>query len=286
MTHHRFRPAVLLLGATLVIGAGLAAGCSARSALAPDALAYGRPDPDPAVYSFADTATFTIETAMGSMQVVTAHAGIAELDFHRWAGDSRVFIRFPELRASFHNPAQGSRTVDESAIGGAFSVRVDHEGLVAVTDTPPLSEVLRDIVGPESLVRPLFVHLPARPVEAGAQWVDTVRTVEEGGGTRSEAWSVITSVLDSDTVVAGRRLTRIRTRAVSNVVVRGTSGGVEVEERLSGTTRGLVLWDPVDRLLVERVETGELSGTLEMPDTGAGSMPMTARVTRVVTLRE
>lgn len=266
----------------------LLAGCGGAPPVVPtpDVLAYGRPDPNPAAYTFADTTVFSIRTDMGPMEVVTARAGTAELDFRRWAGDSRVFVRFPELQGSFTNPMQGATRVDESDIGGAFAVRVDSTGLVAVVDTPSLSAAMRDIAGPAGLVQPLFVQLPGRPVEAGARWVDTVTTIEESASARSEVQSVVTSVLQGDTVVAGRRFLHIRTTSVDNVQIAGVSGGVNFEQRLTGTGSGFVLWDPAAQLLVERVETGELSGVLELPDTGAASMAMTARLARSVSLRQ
>lgn len=269
----------------LAIAAALLPGCALLpGAGAPDDFSYGRPDPDPTTYTFSDTAVFAIETAMGPMEVITARAGTAELDFRLWS-DSRVMVRFPRLAGSFRNPTQGASTVDASDVGGPITVRLEPDGTVAVTDTPSLSDALLDIAGPESLVRPLFVHLPARPVTAGARWVDTVRTVEEAGGTRSVAGSIITSTLAGDTVVAGRQLWRIRTESVNTIEVAGVSGGVNVEQRLSGTTVGTVLWDDAANLLFHRVVAGELTGTLEMP--GVGIEPMTVRATlrRTVSLR-
>lgn len=264
----------------------LLAGCGGPPVVpTPDALAYGRPDPNPAAYTFADTAAFTIQTDMGPMEVVTARAGTAALDFRPWA-DSRVFVRFQEFRGSFRNPMQGAVTADETDIRGAFTVRMDSTGMVAVVDTPFLSEATRNIAGPAGLVEPLFVQLPGRPVETGARWVDTVTTIEESADARSEVRSVVTSVLQGDTMVAGRRLLHIRTTSVDNVEVEGVSGGVGFEQRLTGASSGFVLWDPAARLLVERAETGELSGVLELPGLNTPSMSMTARLARFVSLRQ
>lgn len=262
------------------------AACGAPSEVpAPDALAYGPPAPNPAAYTFADTLAISIRTDMGPMEVVTARSGTAEMDFRRWASHSEVFVRFPDLRGSFRNPMQGSLVVDESDIDGVFTVRVGPAGLVEVTDTPSLSDGMLGIAGPSSMVRPLFVALPGRAVEVGARWVDTVTIVDEGGGTRSEARSIITYVLEGDTVVTGRRLLRIRTTSMDSVQVEGVSGGVDFEERLTGITSGTVLWDPAAQLLVERVETGGLSGRLDLPGTTAPSMAVSARLSRAVSLR-
>ena len=266
--------------------AAVLAGCSILpGAGAPDGLAYDRPDPDPATYTFSDTAVFAIETAMGDMEVLTARSGVAELDFRRWS-DGRVTVRLPRFEGTFRNPTQGAARVDTADIGGPFVVRLGYDGRIAVTDTPSLSQALLDIAGPESLVRPLFVQLPARPVGPGATWVDTVETVEESGGTRSVARSVITSTLVGDTVAAGRTLLRIRTESQNTIEVSGVSGGVEVAQRLSGTTVGRILWDDAAHVLIERVATGELTGTLELPGVAVDPMPIRATLRRTVSLRE
>ena len=277
---NRFAP---ILSALALAVASVA--CGGVRTPTPAGLSYDRPDPDPATYTITDTAVFTIESGLGPMQVTTARAGTAELDFHRWPDDARVVVRFPELRGSFENSTQGASRVDESDIGGTFVVRLDHDGRVAVTDTPSLSEALLDITGPEGLVRPLFVHLPGRSVELGDQWVDTVTIVEESGGTRSEVHSVVTSTLAGDTVVAGRRLLRIRTESDGRIEATGVSGGVEIEQRLEGTTVGTVLWDDAAHQLVERVETGELTGTLVLPDVPTDPMAVQAEIRRRVSLR-
>lgn len=269
-----------------VVAAVLLPGCvMAAHGPTPEGLSYRVPDPDPATYTFTDTAVFTIESALGPMEVVTGQAGTAELDFRRWRSDGHVVVRFLRFRGSFRNATQGASTVDESDIGGPFTVRLDPAGRVVVTDTPSLSGTVLDIAGPEGLVRPLFVQLPGRAVGSNAQWVDTITTLEEVAGTRSAARSVITSTLAGDTVVAGRRLLRIRTRSVNTVEVTGVSGGVEVEQRLSGTTVGTVLWDDGDHLLVERSAAGALEGTLALPGAGVEPMAVRAEIRRRVTLR-
>lgn len=268
--------------AALVLLAACGPGSGGPS---PRGLSYDRPTPNPATYTFTDTAVFTIEATLGSMEVITGQAGTAELDFRTWSSDGRVVVRFPRWQGIFRNPTQGSSTADESEIGGPFTLRLSAAGRLEVVDTPSLSDAVLDIAGPEGLVRPLFVQLPARSVGRGARWVDTLTTLEESAGTRSVVRSRITSTLVGDTMVAGRRLLRIRTLAENSVTVTGVSGGVEIVQRLEGTTTGWVLWDDDAHLLVERASSGTLRGTLEMPGLNAEPMPVRTELRRTASLR-
>lgn len=274
------------LPVALAIVAPAVAGCGGQiGAPSPDGLAYDRPDPNPATYTFTDTTELSVETAVGSMTVLTALDGTAELEFRARDHEYQVLLRFPELRGVFRNLAQDPVVVDESAVAGPFTVRVGPAGFVAVTDTPRLGGVLPDIAGPERIARSLFAHLPGGPVDEDARWVDTVTIGEDAQGTRSVTRTVIVSTLAGDTVVAGRRLLRIRTEAESQVELAGVSGGVEVEQTLVGTLTGTVLWDRGARVLFGRTESGSLAGTLALPGV-AGPMPVEVRIRRSLTLRE
>lgn len=271
----------------LAIMALAVAGCGGQSqAPSPEGLAYDRPDPNPATYTFTDTTELSLETAVGPMEVLTALDGTAELEFRARDHEFQVLVRFPELRGVFRNQAQDPAVVDESAVDGPFTVRVGPTGFVAVTDTPRLDGVLPDIAGPERLARSLFAHLPGGPVGAEARWVDTVTMGEAARGTRSVTRTVIVSTLAGDTVVAGRRLLRIRTEAASEVDVGGVSGGVQVQQTLAGTLTGTVLWDRNARVLFGKTESGSFSGTLALPDAAGPPMPVEVRVRRSLTLRE
>jgi hypothetical protein len=268
-------------GALLVLAACGGVGAPAPQ---PVILAYQVPDSIRVSYEFGDTASFTIETgAMGDMEVSTDRSGTAAIRFGAADQGVLAYVRFPRFHASFRNPAQGSVSADESAIGGSFTVAVAPRGTVEVVDSPSLDSLLLDIAGPMSLVRPFFVQLPGGPPED--RWVDTVTTVEEVGDTRTRTRTVVTSSLVGDTMVAGRRLLHIRTRAESSLEVTGSSGGMELEQRLDGVTTGIVLWDPVAGLLVERAESGDLEGTLELPGAGVPAFPVRGHLTRTVRLR-
>jgi hypothetical protein len=251
----------------------------------PELLAHSLPAVSPAVYTIGDTATFTVDSGpMGGLTVAAAYTGVAR--FEVWPSDQafEASVRFLQFHGTLSSNRETRRTVDETHIDGAFSLRFDARGRVEVTDTPALSTEILEIAGPESLVRPLFVHLPDRLVRPGELWVDTVASAEESPESRSEAYTIITTTLVGDTIFEGRTLLLLRTRAHNRIETTGQAGGVQVRQRLMGTTTGTVVWDPALRLMVERREDGYLAGTLAMPTAGVAAMPMSARVRRVVEL--
>ncbi|MBW3552061.1 MAG: hypothetical protein KY466_01055 [Gemmatimonadetes bacterium] len=222
------------------------------------------------------------------MRLGSEQTGLAELVFRRQAGEAagvESTIRFVEYAGRFENPNQGAVEVDESDITGSWKVRLDERGRLEVLDAPTLSRTAAGIAVQQNMVRPLFVLLPGRVVEPGDRWVDTVSTDERAAGTATRSRSIIRSTLTGDTVVDGRWLVVIRTEAATTVEIEGSSGGVEVIQRLSGTTLGTILWDPVAALLIARTEDGELEGTLELPGTGFGGLPVSGTVRRTVSLQ-
>lgn len=275
-----------------VIGAALGVlalyGCGQRPpapavVLAPPALAYGVPALSPATFAVADTATFTVDAgAMGEMHVTAAYDGTAEVTATPDDDGFHAVITFPRFRGSFHTQANGSLSVDETGIAGAFTVSVGPRGPVDMVDRPALSPELLDVVGAESLVRPLFVQLPDRAVTLGDVWVDTVTSVEASAESTTEATTVITTTLAGDTLVGERQLLLFRTRAENRIEMNGVSGGTQVRQVLTGVTDGTVIWDDQLNLLVERREEGRLTGTLDIPAGGIDGMPVSARVRRSV----
>jgi hypothetical protein len=271
--------------ALVVLPVLLAGGCAGGNPTS-EGLGYGVPDPNPVAYTFTETTRFTVwPPGTEPTQATTEREGVAELDVSRDGEAYRVEVRFPRFEGSFSTTTQGAVHSDGDDIGGPITVALDPTGRVEVTDTPSLSPDLREVTDPGAMVRPLFVRLPGRTVQAGATWTDTIETVESTGGTETRGRSIVVSTLAGDTAVEGTRLLVIVTRAANEVEVTGVSGGVAVEQSLRGETRGRILWDARRALLVERAEEGDMEGELAMPDTGVDPLPVTVRLQRTVRLR-
>jgi hypothetical protein len=113
-------------------------------------------------------------------------------------------------------------------------------------------------------------------VRAGAVWVDTISATDENAGTKASLNDIVTSTFVKDTVVNGRTLALITTTSQRTLNVTGTSQGVEIAQKLIGTSTGTVLWDIQQKLLVDRTEKGELAGTFDLPAMGVTGLPITA----------
>lgn len=274
--------ATILTAASACAGGPGPGGFDAGGAI----LEYAAGDAEPLGYLLADTTEFAIAAgAMGTMRVISAQSAVAEL-FLRQSEDGLVAtVRLPEYSGRFENPNQGVRRADEGDIRGAWTIRLGPRGRVAVVDSPTLTAAAREISGGESLVRPLFVHLHGGLAPFGSTWVDTVSLTERTAETVSQSRSIIRSSLVGDTLVDGQRLALIRTESSTDLEVEGTSGGVEILQRMDGTVYGTILWDPHRSLLVERTERGQLEGTLDLPGMGFEALQVRADVRRRVELR-
>lgn len=271
--------------ALLALGVAACAGGRPPLELAGRTLGYATA-PATLVYDFADSTAFVIRAgAMGDMRVRSDQSGTAELAFQEDTAGLVGRLHVTAFDGRFENPGQGGLAADESDIRGGWTVRVDPRGRVEVVDTPWLSPAGREIIGPESFVRPFFAHLPASAPDLGVTWGDTVSITERAGGTVSRARTVVRSMVTGDTIVNDRFLAVIRTEGDTTVDVEGVSGGVEVVQRLAGVIHGIILWDPVAGVMVERSETGTLEGTLELPGMGFGGLPVEGTVRRRVLLR-
>lgn len=273
-------PAVCLLALTAC------AGGFGPDALGAHPLQYDVPTENPATYAFTASTAFSIDAGpIGTMRVGSEQTGLAELSFRPDPAGVESTIRIIEYAGRFENPNQGALDVDESDIGGSWTVRVDNRGRVEVVDAPRISGPAADLAAEQNMIRPFFPLLPGGVAEPGATWLDTVTTNERTGRTTSRWRSVIRSTLAGDTVIDGRWLVVVRTESATTMEIEGSSGGLEVIQRLAGTTLGTILWDPAAALLVTRTEGGEMEGTLELPGTGFPGLPVSGTVRRTVSLQ-
>jgi hypothetical protein len=237
------------------------------------------------VYQQVDSGGFTMQMqGMGTVDVTIAANVTAQLDFAPQGEALDVTVTVTSLSGSFVNSMAPGIGVDNQHRPGPATVRVERNGAVTIVQKPVFSEQLAQVVTPEGLYRSFFIRLPARDVQRGATWTDTIRVAEAEGGMQVNTTSIVRSVWARDTTIDGRTLAVI-TSDIDNVLdVRGNSQGVDVVQNLRGTSSAVSLWDPQAAVLVERRETGEATGTTDLPGMGITGIPVTAHSIQRITL--
>ena len=268
----------------LMAAAALSACASApRETAAPEPsgalLTYADVAPTTATYAFTDSSGFDIRGgAIGNITAKIGTSGTANVAYAQGAGGIEATITLTDFAGTMTNSAMGGGpTASEADVNGAAVVTLTPTGTPTVTAMPTLTKAAEGVGLNKSFFRRFFIRLPGRKLSAGATWVDTVTIVDESGGTKADVRDVQTSTFEKDTVVNGRRLAVISTRADRILKISGVNEGVEISQSLTGTSNGRALWDIQRRILVQRTEVSELSGTFDLPQMGMTGLPVTAR---------
>ncbi len=260
----------------------LAACASAPPAPAPPTgkvLAYAVPTPASAAYAFVDSSEFNIQggAAMGEVKATIAANGVVSVTLAQKPGGLEATMRITRLAGAMTNSAMGGGpTVNETGVQGAAVLNVTPQGGATITAMPTVSREVQQVGISEGFFRRFFARLPGGSVQVGTTWVDTVTTTDDNAGTKVTMRDIVTSTLVGDTVVNGRTLAHISTAIQRALDVSGTNQGVEIAQKLTGKATGFILWDVAARLLVQRVEQTELSGTFDLPQMGIAGLPVTA----------
>lgn len=240
---------------------------------------YDVPAANPAVYESGDSTRFTIELGpMQEYEVNVTSSGAAELRFEPAGPDLRVTLRFLRFSGRYEPQGENAITAGLDDVRGAYVVRLTRGGKVEIEQSPEVSREFQQIAGWSSLVRSYFVPLPGRAVERGATWTDTITSREEMEGMVGEFRAVVTSTWSRDTVLSGRVLRVIDSNAETTLTIEGDVQGTSFVQRLSGPTKTITLWDAERRVLVDRREHGQLTGTIDLPGVGIQDAPIRVEV--------
>jgi hypothetical protein len=268
------------------------AGCASAPSSGPTGpagvqLVYAASAPLTVTYQFADSSGFQIQGgAIGDIRVTASAKGTADATYTPKGTDVELRIRVTDLDGSFTNSAMGgTNSVTEADVQGDAIITVSPRGVMTIGQLPTTSRTAQGVGMGAGFFRRFTVRLPQGLVQRGASWVDTVTANEESAGVRSSVRDVVTATWARDTVVAGRTLNVITHSAQRTLEVAGTSDGVEIAQKLSGTASGYTLWDGQRNLMVERFETTELSGSFDLPAMGLTGLPVTAAGSGRITLR-
>ncbi|MGH7504086.1 MAG: hypothetical protein ACRELX_00470 [Longimicrobiales bacterium] len=273
------RTKCIALAATLVIGAcgGAASAPETPAPTGAPAFAYALPESEPLLYELADSGGFTMQIeGAGEVDVDVVGHATTQLDFEPQGDGFSVTVTVSDLSGTFTNSMGPTVTVGNEHRPPPAVLTVGHDGEVTMVDQPQFAAPLSQIFTPEGLYKGLFIRLPERAVEQGLAWTDTIRTEGTNEGMTVSTTSIVTSVWSRDTTVSGRKLAVIESRLQNTIEVSGTTQGMEIRQNLEGSGTATSLWDPAARVLVERIEIGQASGTTDLPTMGMTGMPVTA----------
>jgi hypothetical protein len=236
-------------------------------------------------YETADTIALVMAAGGTDVRVDLSASTDAALDLVPASDGLRATVRITTLQGHATNSMGPSITLGSADLPGPAELSVSRRGVVEIVQEPQLTANLRRILGPNDLYRRLFVRLPGRDIARGVEWADTISVSEQNEGLASSTTTVLRSVWARDTVVAGRTLNVITSRATNVVRIAGTTDGVEIEQNLTGEGTGVTLWDPSRRIIVERHESGTATGGTDLPAMGVQGMGTSLRAVHIMRLK-
>jgi hypothetical protein len=278
-----------LIALVSLVAAGCASAPSSSTPAAPTgiSLTYNAPAPVTGTYEFADSSAFTIQGgAIGDIRAATKSIGTANATYAAKGTDVELRVAITDLTGSFSNSAMGGTVaVTEADVTGEAILTITPNGAVVVNQTPTTTRAAQQMGMSAAFFRRFVVRLPAGRVQPGAVWTDTVTNAEDAAGMKSSVHDVVTATYARDTTVAGRTLNVITHATQRRLEVAGSSEGVQIVQKLSGTATGYTLWDAQRNVVVERSESTSLSGTFDLPAMGLTGLPVTATGLGRITLR-
>jgi hypothetical protein len=232
----------------------------------PPTLAYGSQATNELTYQHGDTTAVSISIMGQSMEVSQSGVATYAVGFSAAPDGVGVTMSLQDLEASITQPMGAPIQLDESGVQGDLTFIMGRTGnTVSIGETPAVTDETSQMVSGLSLAYTFFPGLPGMGAMMGDSWVDTVSFEgEDGPGMRSET-SVLTYVVEGDTVVAGRALLRISFSGTSSSEQDLEMGGMAIHQESEAEVLGYVLWDHNESILFERYRVATGSGTLSLP---------------------
>ncbi len=235
-------------------------------------LAYRTPTAVSVTYHATDTLAQTFSGPGGSATYTLATAVALATTFAEQPEGVRVTATPGDLSATLDTPT-GTETQTPGATG-AYVFDIAPDGSVEVLAAP-------EIAGPAEVAAPLvglphewFPRLPARAVEAGETWADTVTWSDERPESSMSSTTAFRYELVGDTVVDGRALWKISLAGEAQLSSERDPNGERLETTLAGANAGVALWDHERGLLHSLEVTFDYSGTMNTP---LGDLPISVK---------
>jgi hypothetical protein len=247
----RTRPAVFLLLALV------------SAALPVAAQPYTRSPADTLRYREVTVDSSEVTTPDGTLPLASLHDARMAVAFGA-ADSARAWYEVLEIRA--WAPGQQREPATTGALHRPFVLRFGPRGDVEVLSAPRFPAEFEGITDLTKQFDDYFVPLPARPLEPGYVWTDTVALRDSTTEGVSAFGFVRHHRVRGDSTVDGERVLVIATRAqlAFEQTEAGESPATTFRTVLVGEEEGTVLWSATRGVLVGRERRAELRGAMEL----------------------
>ena len=169
---------------------------------------------------------------------------------------------YEHLLLRFETPRE-LRDVDTQPLIGPRFVLHESDGRIVTVRAPELPSGIRQLADLRRQFDDFFLRLPAQPLVAGNEWVDTLHRVADEGEIVAERQLISRYRVRGDTVVDGisARVIDYQATITSSVRSAPTTQGTLVS-RLSGEEEGSFVYAPERALMLRRSRIGLLEGEL------------------------
>ena len=243
------------------------AGCAGPgNPYPPGWLSYGLPSPPYAVYEIVDTVAGMVKSPVGDLPIAGGYSMWMDLSFETAAGGMRVRGIAEGFEGTLSDPMQAAVAADLGYLDRTLEFVLNRRGVVEVTSFPELSGPDAEVFSFAALAYDLFPRLPDTVVDPGGTWLDTLRWHTDGDVTEVISRTAYDYTLVGDTVVDGRALLHIVAAGKVDVRIYTGRAGKLTRRSMTGSSTGVVLWDPELRLVAYHEYERDLAGTVSRPD--------------------
>lgn len=259
-----------------VLAAVLASSACAGAAPAPSGLAFG-PTSAPLTYQVRAYGTMDIDTPMGSMSTGDTLRATVRLEIGAPVAEGWAMTAvFEDLMAAAGGDMGSERVAGGELIGKPFMGVLKRDGVIEVTEAPPIPGALGDIVDPRSLLAELLGPLPEDPASSEPWPVKTVVSAQTAVAITSTFEG--TARVLGDTVFNGQPAKVIV--AEGSYVAEGSGAPMgapgEITLEMSGTSTRRYIWDASRGVMLFAEVTLDVDGPITV---AAMNMSMDAALT-------
>lgn len=272
----------MLRNMTLALCGLALAGCAGSGG----AIYEFRPTDTPLQYEVRDSSVFLVKSPMGEQRFADSVRAVLAIEIGQ--GDTvshQVSAVFESLDLWSGEDSLEQHVFGGDLIGVPFRGTLSQTGSIAVTESPEISEQLKELADPITLFSELLPPLPPDRTGTAEPWPHrTSYTADSPMST--EASYDGTAYFAGDTTWNGKPARIILSEGVMTVTARGTPAGApgEVEFTYTGRSTTRYVWDPERGVMLASSATMKTEGELELLSVQM-AMPISYEGRREVRLR-